>query len=203
MPKPSGTPHSSLQAGRVAAWRHHELAGPVPPGWGSPEPWSSVSVLHALPFPWSQYNRTAAPWSPPGILFQNERQAGRGGVKSLGSLEETAKPLGTNPGPTLGVEKASQSAPPGRSEDVLTCQESQLQRSRPSFVGLFGTSRLLGIISVNFHLLPKGLLLLREREAHPKGHPPCQRQGQIWNSKPQGTCSGLLSPSLERPVSVV
>lgn len=129
---------------------------------------------------------------------------GEAGRRCWGAWE-TAEPLGTEPSPTLGVEKASQSVPPGRSEKGLTCQESRLQRQRLSFVRLFGTTGPLGTISANFHPLPKGLQLPREREAHPQGHPARhQRRRQIWNSNLGLPVQGCFHfSSLERPVSIV
>lgn len=95
-----GTSHSSPKAGRVFAWRHHELAGPVPPEWGSWEPWSSVSVLHALAFPWSRCNLTAEPWAPPGSLFQSkrgrQREAERRGWGALGDYRAPWNLAGPN-----------------------------------------------------------------------------------------------------------
>lgn len=133
----AGTPHSPPppHAGLVAAWRHRKLEGPVPPGWGSLEPWSSVSILHAFPFPWPRCNRAAAPWPPPGSLFQSERPAGRGGGGEVGDYKAPWHLAG----PILRHRnRAPGHAPLGRAEG-LTCQESELQRPRPSFLRLFGT----------------------------------------------------------------
>lgn len=75
----AGTPHSRPHTGRIVAWLPSELAGSVPPGWGSLEPWSSVSVLHTLPFPWTLCGRAEEPWPPPGSLFLRERRGGEAG----------------------------------------------------------------------------------------------------------------------------
>lgn len=81
-------------------WRYGELAGSVPPGWGSLEPWSSVLVLHIVPFPWMQCSRAEAPWQPPGSLFQSERRARRGGAERLGNLGD-CKALWSLAGPNF------------------------------------------------------------------------------------------------------
>lgn len=198
----AGTPHSRPHTGRIVAGRPSELAGPVPPGWGSLEPWSSVSVLHTLPFPWTLCNRAEAPRPPPGSLFQSERRARRGGAERLGNLGDCKAPWRLA-GPNLRCrDRAPRRAPPGRAEGGLTCQESQLHRPCPSF-GLSGTPGPFGTIEVSLHPLPKGLLLLREGKALPSGHLACQRQGQIWNSEPQVPVLGCFHFSRERPVPVV
>lgn len=41
----AGAPHSRPHAGLVVAWLHRGFKEPVLSGWGSPDPWSSVSVF--------------------------------------------------------------------------------------------------------------------------------------------------------------
>lgn len=188
----AGTPHSSPQAGGSLHGDTVSSRGRSRPDRARQSPGARFRFCMRSHFRGCRVIAPQRPGLHQAVYSRVRDRRGEAGRRGWGAWE-TAEPLGTEPGPTLGVEKASQRALPGRSEEGLTCQESRLQRPRLSLVRLFSTPGPLGTISANFHPLPKGLLLPREREAHPQGHPACQRHGQIWNSKPRAPCPGLLS----------
>lgn len=93
-----------------------------------------------VPFPWSPSNHAVVPWPPPGSLFLSARQAERGGAEWLGSGGD-CRALWNLAGQILGVEKARQRAPPGRSEEGLTCQESLIAALAPQLRPSLGHTR--------------------------------------------------------------